>query len=459
MAIIRDTTIDWTILKRDKYLRNQEAPALFDDPITVRDIRSGSEVISRSGNVMPRAITRDKLGEDALLAAMNINITSTYTIQVATGYDRALNNYIYAVTWDGMNYYLRRFNTLDLLSPYQDGYSVNLPVDSERDDILALTVLGTKIGVLYHSKNSSVIQTKILFYDFDLNYLSTISAPKSFASALGDLAFRRNLVFDGNYFVHSFSPNARVEVRQNYQDASASIAQGGATPYAVQKFTTVSDGNIKKIGLLLGNNGNATQIDIRLFQGGTFIGNVALGYGIGAYASLSWHYFNVNFAVSDNTQYQIVVHDVVTGTAAEWGFKNGGNVYNGGYFAWPTASADPADPADGRDAAFQIFQEMPSTVKNKIARYNTSDYSLVDSFSWPGGTVQPDELMAYDKKFFYGLNVTDKKIVKFAIQDNLVAVASEQVIQETLRGMMNFNSYIYLVYIIGSSLVAVPVSV
>lgn len=441
MAIIReDKIIDWNAIGRDKYLRNREAPSLYNDPITTRDIRGGAEVVSRSGNIMPKAITRDKLGDDSLLVAMNINISSSNAVVVATGYDKSLNDYLYAVTWDGVDYYLRRFNTADMLSPYQDGYSVNLPAVS-RDSILSITVLSNKVGVLYQNPSGLC---KMDFYDFDLNYLSTISA---YNFAYDGTDFLRNLIFDGQYLVHSITSAAKFLTKQLLHDSNANINYPQDSAPWQQFKTTSNGGNIVKVRVLLNSPNGSTSVNVQLRNNSNNILATVNNLVVPGGSVDTWVSATFNLVVSASTVYRIAVFTGGPDTV-NWRYKNS-DVYADGQFSGGAA----------QDAAFEVYQEIPSAWQGKICRFSITDYSLVDSFSYQGGYTQPKELMAYDKKFHYGFETAGKKIIKFAIQDSAITVASEQSTQETIRGIMHFNNFIFIVYTIGASIVAVPISV
>lgn len=462
MAIIRpEQNVTWETMGRDKYLRSNNSPILFDDPVTARGIRGGQQVISQSGNVMPRSITRDKLGQDALLFSMNINADSTSTIMVATGYDPAINNYIYAVTWNGVDYNLIRFNTQNLLSPYEDAYSVNLPVDSSRDNILGVTVLSTQIAVLVQVNNSPTTDLKILYYDFSLNYSSSVVLPSSLA--LATAGFTRNFVYDSKYFVHSISPNVRQTIYQPIQTSWSGLPLDDGQHFAFQKFVALTDGHIKRFSVYLKNPNTGTGIanfdlasNIWPFNSHNLGGLGA--YSLGPNAGPGWYHTDVDIAVTKGTTYVVFARGAPVGPnfSANWGTD--GNNYPGGYFIGNAYSAG-SEPAPGTDdATFICWQTADSSIAGKIIRYDPTTYDQIDSYSWPSGT-QPDNLLAYDKKFYYGYDPGGQNIVKFAIQNGAIVIASTQSILETVLGIMWFNSFLYIVYTSGSKLVAVPVSI
>lgn len=448
MAVIRgDQKLTWELLNRDKFLRNKEAPALFEDPVTSRDIRGGAEMIARSGNIMPRAITRDKLGQDALLQPLNLGVTAGDVVHVATGYDRSLNDYIFAVTFDGTNYYLRRYNTLDLLSPYQDAFSVNLPVDDTRFDILGVTVSDDRVIVLARTNNG----VKALKYTFDLTYDTAVTA-KPFAFETKE--FERNFVYDGKYFVHSLPSSGRLLLGVGTGETSSDILSIGGDNK--QRFTTTADGgNIKRIGVALKNTSptEAAQWDnVALYSsGGSSLFSATPNANIPANSATAWYYYGVDWSVSTSTQYLI---GFSAGSLGSPQIARGPDRYSGGYYI-----GTGSDPGSGTlDALFLIYQALPATWQGKIVRFN-SDYTVADTFTWPGGTTQPDELLAYDQKFYYGLISSENKIVKFAIQDGQIVVAAEQTIYETVKGILHFNSFVFFIYQLGTTIVAVPVSI
>jgi hypothetical protein len=382
---------------------------------------------------------------------MNINLDNTQVVQVATGYDKALNYYIFAVTWDGANYSLRRFNTLNLLSPYQDAFSVNLPSVAQMDNVLSITVLTDKVMVLVDA-NTAIA----LFYDFDLNYLSQIAAPNF---AFDSAAFQRNLTFDGQYFVHSLPGTTRIRTRQLSRDSWQTMASEGTPNYTFQVFTPdATAGPIRRVGVYIKNpNSGIAKITFRVFRDNVAIDtssemSMAAGFE-------GWIYFDTNVAVNVAGQYALSVRGAASGSGfftPDWGYQNS-NVYSGGFFVANKFGLPGGDTATGTDAKFVVYQEVRAAWKDKVVRFQTSDYSVVDTFAYPATT--PDELMAFDAKFYLGFNSAAKQIVKFGIANGSLAEASTQNIEEDLVGQLAFNNYIYFVYKLGTALVAVPVSI
>jgi len=152
---------DWTKLNFDPLLRRNDAPAIVTQPITVKDMRYGGEFIFANSNLSPKIIKRNNMNIDALLHPLFFEMADT--VQISTGYDLAINSYFYGVSWDGTNYYLRRFNAVDLINPFQDGYSVNIPT--------AKNVYGVAISddrVLVALQESSSGENRLYKYKWDL---------------------------------------------------------------------------------------------------------------------------------------------------------------------------------------------------------------------------------------------------------------------------------------------------
>lgn len=148
----------------DSFLRHVQTPMNKRIPITFKDIFSGERVVYTQGNVQPRSINRFNVGFDVLLSKFDINLTNVK--QIATGYDWVQNNYIYLVTWDGTNYFLRRYNTIDFTTPVQDGYSVNIPSVT---NIYGVSIIYNRVVVIGTDAGGN----KAWYYDFGLNYQST----------------------------------------------------------------------------------------------------------------------------------------------------------------------------------------------------------------------------------------------------------------------------------------------
>ena len=146
----------------DPFLRRNDSPLVRTNPITMKEVRYGEEIIFGTANISPKAIGRSNLSQDVFLQPMFFEMADI--IQMTTGYDLALNNYFYGASWEGTNFYLRRFNAIDMLSPFQDGYSVNIP-----------TVTGV-YGVAVHDNGVVVaVNTsggkKLCYYDFSLTHI------------------------------------------------------------------------------------------------------------------------------------------------------------------------------------------------------------------------------------------------------------------------------------------------
>ena len=148
----------------DGFLRHIKVPMNRRDPITFRDVFMGERVVYSQGNVQPRSVNRFNVALDVLLSKMDFGLTNVK--QIATGYDWVLNNFIYVATWDGTNYYLRRYNTVDYQVPMQDGYSVNIPTVT---NIYGVGILYNRVVVIGTDTGGN----KAWYYDFGLNYQST----------------------------------------------------------------------------------------------------------------------------------------------------------------------------------------------------------------------------------------------------------------------------------------------
>jgi len=442
MAIIRDgQVIQWETLGRDKFLRNKDAPALFEDPVTLKDIRGGAEVISRSGNVMPRAITRDKLGTDALLVAMNLNVTAADVKQVATGYDKSLNDYIYVITWDGTNYALRRFNTLDLLSPYQDAFLLNASFGLAGSEAIA-NIFGVAVtnDRVVGSYETDAGNRYLAIWDFGLAFQSRVRAP------FHELALTKGIAFDGANLV-GLSVGASgngIDSQQSLDNTQFDINSGGTQHQTFKTGANVTA--ITAFAVLMKANAGATATinwAIKSSDGGTTLasGNFSID------ENKTWRTVSgLTVAVSANTTYRLELSHS-GGTATENWFGHTANKYPDGVFS-DVAMAD---------AAFKIYAAIPGGYSgNRLIRYDPSTYALVDTVAWSGAL--PDLMATYDKKFHYASDSSNKKIVKF-VRDASIVIASEQAIEETVKGVLHFNSFMYVCYTIGGTLVAVPVSI
>jgi len=153
--------INWTKLNFDPFLRRADAPAMMTQPITVKDMRYGGEFVFTNSNLSPKTIKRNNMNIDALLSPLFFEMPDTK--QIATGYDMALNNYFYGVSWDGINYYLRRFNAIDLISPFQDGYSVNIPTVT---NVYGVAISDERVLVALKEKDSG--EDRLYYYKWDL---------------------------------------------------------------------------------------------------------------------------------------------------------------------------------------------------------------------------------------------------------------------------------------------------
>ncbi len=156
--------LNWTDLNFDVFLRRLDAPAMVSQPITVKDLRYGGEFIFAGSNLSPKIVKRNNLSISALLTPLLFGITDP--VQISTGYNYALNSYFYGATWDGTNYYLRRFNAINSLSPYEDGYSVNIPAV---DAVYGVALTDTKIVVALDYNDGTTIEKRLYYYNPDLS--------------------------------------------------------------------------------------------------------------------------------------------------------------------------------------------------------------------------------------------------------------------------------------------------
>ncbi len=146
-------------LNLDQFLRRNDSPLVKTSSITMKEVRYGEEIIFGTANVGPKAIGRSNLSQDVFLQPLFFEMTDV--VQISTGYDLALNDYFFGASWDGTNFYLRRFNAIDMLSPFQDGYSVNIP-----------TVTGVYGVAVYNDGVVVAVDTssgkKLCYYGLDL---------------------------------------------------------------------------------------------------------------------------------------------------------------------------------------------------------------------------------------------------------------------------------------------------
>ncbi len=148
----------------DNYGRHILAPGNKKIPITYKDVFQGERVIYTQGNIQPRSVNKFNVTLDVLATKFDLVLSNVK--QIATGYTWTQNNYIFVVTWDGTNYYLRRYNTIDYAVPVQDGYSVNIPTVN---NIYGVGVLYNRVIVIGRDSGGN----KAFYYDFALNYQSS----------------------------------------------------------------------------------------------------------------------------------------------------------------------------------------------------------------------------------------------------------------------------------------------
>jgi len=456
MAIIREgQTITWDLLNRDRYMRNKDAPAFSDDPITTRDIRGGIEVVSRSGNVMPRAITRDKLAPDALIFPMNINI-GTSIVQVASGYTTDLNNYLFVAVWDGTNYAIYRFNTMNLLAPYQDAYILNTGLGLTGSEVMgsidSISITDTTLNVAY-TTNAGMRYMAVM--DFAFTYSGRFRAPYY------ELSLSKGSDFDGKYLNSIASLGANVtDCQQVYAPSSNGI---DASPiYEYQTFKTGP--NTTKIGAVsfyIKSNESSGGHTAHLYwylqdAGGS---TIASGdFTVAAGSGLTWYAQSVSpsVTVTPNTTYRLkILQDDGFSAATDWAWSNANNYTDGtGHRV-----AGGVDTDLLKDFCFKIIADLPAGYSDKmLVRFGANDYSLISNIAWPVGVALPTQLGAYDGKFHYAYDSVNKNIVKFTA-DSSVVIATTMSILETVYGIMNFNEFPFVVALIGSNLVAIPVTI
>jgi hypothetical protein len=244
----------------DSFGRHIMAPLNRKIPITFKDVFQGEKVIYTQGNVQPRSVNRFNVSLDVLLSKFDFVLTGTR--QISTGYDWSQNNYIFVVTWDGTNYYLRRYNTLDFAVPSQDGYSVNIPTVN---NIYGVAVLYNRVVVI----GSDTGGNKAWYYDFGLNFQSaeTKNAPTNPVTG--------TFTSDGKnlYFLDSANNLLRVYNGVNYTLSTSyswPTAQYSPTPNRLLCFDRVAfwafdTTNKKVVRFRLNSDGSITVLMSFLF--------------------------------------------------------------------------------------------------------------------------------------------------------------------------------------------------
>jgi hypothetical protein len=428
----------------DNFLRKRGAPALLDENFSVKEARMGGEMIYEPGNVFPRSISRDNLAQECFLMTLPSGIQP---VQFATGYCSELNDYIFAVDWDGTNYYLYRLNTRNLMAPFQDGYSVNIP--SGVNGVRGVAVTDTRVAVgLYY--NTTYNKNRLTVYDFALNKIKDFDSPFPCDDNLG---INKRFTFDGTYLCvyQPATSNNNVFVARQEVVYGSVLLTGTASVY--QTFNTFRATKITRVetyARILSGYGEIIKFQIRNSDGSQILwesGNIG-SQGDGDY----WYGVDLNLDVQPNTVYRFyTIH--VSGPGYTYIYFQNSDVYPYGYFSYNSSY----------DQTFRIYTQISGRTSNRIERYKFDEsktyYELVDSIPCSLSTA-PTDLMAFDGKFYYGYNSSSKKIIKFVINpDNTITLADEIGILEDVRGMLNFNNFIFICYTFGTGSVAVPVSI
>jgi hypothetical protein len=429
----------------DNFLRKKGAPALLDENFSVKEARMGGEMIYEPGNVFPRSISRDNLAQECFLMTLPSGIQP---VQFATGYCSELNDYIFAVDWDGTNYYLYRLNTRNLMAPFKDGYSVNIP--SGVNGVRGVAVTDTRVAVgLYY--NTTYNKNRLTIYDFALNKIKDLDSPFPYDDAFG---IDKRFTFDGTYLCVFKSPsNPRtLVINQEQSNSSVNLGCGDAV---YQTFTTLNRSlNITRVEIYatsLLSSGNYIKLRITNSDGSQtlwesdwfFISNIATWYGV-----------DLNLQTNPSTVYRLYTIVYPYGSSPTMAvYYTNYDSYSGGSF-----SVNP-----NGDQKFRVYFNFPEKNLNRIERYKIDEtksyYEYIDYIPCSLST-NPTDLMAFDGKFYYGYNSSSKKIIKFVINpDNTITLADEIGILEDVRGMLNFNNFIFICYTFGTGSVAVPVSI
>lgn len=423
----------------DNYLRNRAAPSLLNENFTVKEARMGGEMIYEPGNVFPRAISRENLSSDSLLLILPAGIQP---VQFATGYCSELNDYIFGPTWDGINYILYRLNTRNLMAPFCDGKSINIPTVN---GVYGCGVTEEKILVPINKTFNLGTKNLVAVYDFNLNWQQNLES----VSYKEIETINKKITYDGKYVCLFRSYNDFQNVRLISQ-----VTQTGWQPLTGNEYQTFNSKEmiqITKIRVYINNQSGYSEniyLQIRDSTGGTTLWSGSYWLTVGG---ASWIEYTPNLNVSQNTVYRLYVWGNYAGTY--WGYATG-NPYPDGESSWNSNA----------DATMEIFGNFSAPTNGRVERYklnlSAGNYQLEQTFNFPSGHSPPNNLLAFDGNFFYGYNETDKKIIKFKIMDDgTIKVADELPILETVNGMLNFNNFIFICYTYGNQSVAVPVSI
>ncbi len=452
----------WQNLGLDKYLRQQSAPVLYDSPLTIRAVLGGAQTIQQSGNVMPQSVTRDKLGKDALVFPLNINVGS-YIVQAATGYTSALNNYIYVATWDTVNYKIMRFNTVNLLAPYQDAYILNTGIGLANSEAVssidAITVTDNNVIVAY-TTNGGMHYAALL--GFDLTYSSRVAAPTA------DLALDAGADYDGHYLnsLCNMASGGGIDQQQLQLGSALGLTNLYPNPfnfstssYYYQTFTTgPNTTSITKVSFVINAGSNAGQGGFWLISDAARTTNL----GGGSYFATTTSVFQDQtpsggpITVTPNTTYCLIIYDDGNySLGSSWYGSSTRNYSNGQayYYNGSTAAAQTGS------FAFKIWTAPPSGYSGKrIVQFNPPPYALVSSTAWTP-TNFPTQLAGWDGTFHYAYDSVNKNIVKFQISGGAIVVATTTPMLESVYGVFNFSEFIFIIALIGSQLVAIPVTI
>jgi hypothetical protein len=421
----------------DNFLRKRSAPSLLDENFSIKEARMGGEIIYESGNIFPRTISRDNLAQEAFLMTLP---TGIQPVQFATGYCSELNNYIFAVNWDGTNYKLYRLNTTNLMAPFQDGYSVNIP--SGVDGVRGVAVTDTRVAVGLYFTDYYYNRNRLTVYDFSLNKIKDFNSPFPYDDNFG---IDRRFTFDGNYLCIFKPALANNYVLDAKQEGITELWQG-MPANNWQTFTTGPlTTKITKVGWYGYCPGQYT-IQIRTGDGITTLWTNSPSDA----QTAGWHEYTLDLTVNPNTLYRLYLIEIGNPIYL---YYQSGNPYPGG----------DSGANSNYDWAFRIYTTISGRTSNRIERYKFDEtktyYELVDNIPCSLSTT-PNDLMAFDGKFYYGYNSSSKKIIKFVINpDNTITLADEIGILEDVRGMLNFNNFIFICYTFGTGSVAVPVSI
>lgn len=217
LIIDENNIFDWATEGFDRFLRKSTAPFLRDYNFTEKGGRFGIEMISKNTSIMPKVISRSRLDDDAIAHDEVLGIQASVLIQASSGFQKPFTDFMFLTQWDGVNYWIRRFNRIDFETYTQDGFLQNQGLPTTPNQIWGIAVQPDYIFVAWRDTGNI---NKVSKFNYNLQHIETKQPTIALTTMIcADDKFIYGLATAPNRILkYDFTNNTITEISWNITD-------------------------------------------------------------------------------------------------------------------------------------------------------------------------------------------------------------------------------------------------